>query len=42
MITNFITHAMGNEAFELPEKTKKVYNILGDYPDVISEFLVSK
>lgn len=42
MITNFITHAMGDEAFELPEKTKKVYNILGDYPDVIAEFLVSK
>ena len=42
MITEFITHAMGNEAFELPEKTKKVYNILGDYPDVIAEFLVSK
>ena len=42
MITDFITHSMGNDAFELPEKTKKVYNILGDYPDVIAEFLVSK
>ena len=42
MITDFITHSMGNEEFELPEKTKKVYNILGDYPDVIAEFLVSK
>ena len=42
MITDFITHSMGNEAFELPEKTKKVYNILGDYPDVIAEFLVNK
>ena len=28
MITDFITHSMGNDAFELPEKTKKVYNIL--------------
>lgn len=42
MITDFITHSMGNDAFELSEKTKKVYNILGDYPDVIAEFLVSK
>lgn len=42
MITNFITHAMGENEFELPEKTKKVYNILGDYPDVIAKFLVEK
>lgn len=42
MITDFITHSMGNDEFELPEKTKKVYNILGDYPDVIAEFLTDK
>lgn len=42
MITEFLTHSMGNDTFELPEKTKKVYNILGDYPDVIAEFLVGK
>lgn len=42
MITDFITHSMGNESFELPEKTKKVYNILGDYPDVIANFLCNK
>lgn len=42
MITNFITHSMGENEFELPEKTKKVYNILGDYPDVIAKFLVEK
>ena len=42
VITDFITHSMGNDKFELPEKTKKVYNILGDYPDVISNFLVNK
>ena len=24
------------------EKTKKVYNILGDYPDVIAKFLAQK
>lgn len=42
MITDFITHSMGTEKFKLPEKTKKVYNILGDYPDVIAKFLVNK
>lgn len=42
MITNFITHSLGEDEFELPEKTKKVYNILGDYPDVIAKFLVEK
>ena len=43
MITDFITNALGNgEKIELPEKTKKVYNILGDYPDVVSEFLVTE
>ena len=43
MITDFIINALGNgEKIELPEKTKKVYNILGDYPDVVSEFLVTE
>ncbi len=42
MITDFITNSMGNKKFELPEKTKKVYNILGDYPDVIAKYLVKK
>ena len=42
MITDFITNALGNkEKIELPEKTKKVYNILGDYPDVVANFLVN-
>lgn len=41
MITEFITKALGNgEKIDLPEKTKKVYNILGDYPDVVAKFLV--
>ena len=41
MITDFITNALGNgEKIELLEKTKKVYNILGDYPDVVANFLV--
>lgn len=41
MITDFIVTALGNkEKINLPEKTKKVYNILGDYPDVVAKFLV--
>lgn len=43
MITDFIRTALGNkEAINLSEKTKKVYNILGDYPNVVADFLVSK
>lgn len=43
MITNFISTSLGDgEKIELDEKTKKVYNILGDYPDVIAEFMVNK
>jgi len=42
MITDFITNALGDkQKIELPEKTKKVYNILGDYPDVVANFLVN-
>ena len=34
---------LGNkEKIVLDEKTKKVYNILGDYPDVIASYLVDK
>lgn len=41
MITDFITNGLGNkEKINLSEKTKKVYNILGDYPDVVANFLV--
>ena len=43
MITEFITNALGNkEKINLSEKTKKVYNILGDYPDVVAKFLVGE
>ena len=43
MITNFITTALGDgEKITLDEKTKKVYNILGDYPETIAEFMVGK
>lgn len=43
MITNFITHPLGDgKAFELDAKTKKVYNILGDYPETIAKYIVPK
>lgn len=42
MITDFITNSLGDKGkIDLPEKTKKVYNILGDYPDVVANFLVN-
>lgn len=41
MITDFINNALGDkEKINLSDKTKKVYNILGDYPDVVAKFLV--
>ena len=43
MITDFITHANGGATtIELPEKTKKVYNILGDYPETIADYAVPR
>ena len=43
MITDFITHANGDKTkIELSEKTKKVYNILGDYPETIVNYVVPK
>ena len=40
MITDFTVRSLGGEnEIRLPVKTKKVYNILGDYPDVVAEFL---
>ena len=42
MITDFITNALADkEKIQLSEKTKKVYNILGDYPNVVANFLVN-
>ena len=42
MITDFITNALANkEKINLSAKTKKVYNILGDYPDVVANFLAT-
>ena len=43
MITDFIKSANGGETkIELPERTKKVYNILGDYPSTIAEYAVPR
>ena len=43
MITDFTVKALGGkEKIDLPEKTKKVYNILGDYPDVVAKHLVAE
>ena len=40
MITDFTTHSLGNDEINLSEKTKKVYNILGDTPETVGKFLV--
>ena len=43
MITNFINTSLGDgKKIQLDEKTKKVYNILGDYPETIAKFMVDK
>ncbi|MDO4490320.1 MAG: SDR family oxidoreductase [Lachnospiraceae bacterium] len=43
MITDFLTSAEGEQnRTELDASTKRVYNILGDYPDVIADFLVPR
>lgn len=43
MITNFINTSLGNgEKITLNEKTKKVYNILGDYPETIANYMVDR
>ena len=43
MLTNFISTSLGDgEKIELTEKNKKIYNILGDYPETIAQNLVPK
>ena len=43
MITNFIHTSLGDgDKIELDDKTKKIYNILGDYPETIANFMVNK
>jgi NAD(P)-dependent dehydrogenase (short-subunit alcohol dehydrogenase family) len=43
MYTDFMTQSLGGrERIELPKKTRKFYNIMGDPPEVVAEFLVGK
>ena len=43
MITSFITTSLGDgKKIELPEKTKNIYNILGDYPETIANYIVPR
>lgn len=42
MITDFLVNALRDKKMELSEKNKKVYNILGDYPDVVARYLVNR
>ena len=43
MITNFIYYSLGDgKELKLDDKTKKIYNILGDYPETIAKFMVEK
>ena len=42
MITEFLVNSFRNKKMELSDKNKKVYNILGDYPDVVAKYLVNK
>ena len=43
MITNFVTHANEDKTeMELSPDVKKVYSILGDYPDVVAAFFAKK
>ncbi|MBR1416583.1 MAG: SDR family NAD(P)-dependent oxidoreductase [Bacilli bacterium] len=43
MLTNFIKTSLGDgEKIEISEKNKKIYNILGDYPETIANNLVPK
>ena len=43
MITGFLSNANGGTTkVELSEQTKKIYNILGDYPDTIANYVVPR
>ena len=43
MITDFTVKALGGKQdIDLPEKTKKFYNTVGDYPDVVAAYLVKE
>ncbi|MCR5786725.1 MAG: SDR family oxidoreductase [Acholeplasmatales bacterium] len=43
MVTNFMFTSLGDDKkIELDEKTKKIYNILGDRPETIAQFMVKR
>jgi len=42
MITDFLVNSFRNNKMKLSDKNKKVYNILGDKPDVVAKYLVNK
>lgn len=42
MITDFTTHSLVNNEIKLSDKTKNVYNILGDRPETVAKFFVTK
>ena len=42
MITDFLVNSFRNNKMELSEKNKKIYNILGDKPDIVAKYLVNK
>ena len=42
MITDFLVNALRDKKMELSDKNKKVYNILGDYPDPVAKYLVRR
>ena len=42
MITDFLVNALRDKKMELSTKNKKVYNILGDYPEVVAKYLVNR
>ena len=42
MITDFLINSFRNKKMELSAKNKKIYNILGDKPDVVAKYLVNK
>jgi len=42
IITDFLVKSFRDKKIELSNKNKRIYNILGDYPDVVARFLVNK
>lgn len=42
MITDFLENSLRDNKITLSKKNKKVYNILGDKPDVVAKYMVAK